>query len=134
MRSEPEPDSPWDDDESLETPLVRDRNVESELNLGPSFLTTSLPAAEQKEKRGFGFGALAATLLLGVGVGLVGGYSATTTLWPSPSAADPPRASSAATGRAADREAGARKQVGDRGAGAATACRRDAETDSRRAR
>jgi serine/threonine protein kinase len=97
LAGEPEPDSPWDDDDTLETPLVRDGNVESELNLGPSFLTTSLPAAEQKEDRGFGFGALAATLLLGVGVGLVGGYFGTTTLVPSPSVADP-RASSAATG------------------------------------
>ena len=63
LGSGPEPDSPWDDDDSLETPLVRDGNVESVLNLGPSFLTTSLPAAEQKEHRGFGLGALAAALL-----------------------------------------------------------------------
>ncbi len=98
LGSEPEPDSPWDDDDSLETPLVRDGNVESVLNLGPSFLTTSLPAAEQKAHRGFGLGALAAALLLGVGVGLLGGYFTTSTLLPTPSAADPARASSAATG------------------------------------
>jgi serine/threonine protein kinase len=98
LGSEPAPDSPWDDDDSLETPLVRVGNVESELNLGPSFLTTLMPAAEQKEHRGFRLGGLAAALLFGVGVGLVGGYFATSTLLPTPSAADPPRASSAATG------------------------------------
>jgi serine/threonine protein kinase len=116
LPSEPEPLSVWDDEEILEAPLVRDGNVESEvkvrdgsaesevkvrygnaeseLNLGPSFLTTSMPATEQRENGGFGLGALAATLLLGMGLGLVGGYFATTTMLSTPSPAAQPRESS----------------------------------------
>ena len=34
LGSGPEPDSPWDDDDSLETPLVRDGTVETDVALG----------------------------------------------------------------------------------------------------
>jgi serine/threonine protein kinase len=46
----------------------------------PSFSGTSMFATEPKEKRGFGLGALAATLFLGIVVGLSGGYFASTRL------------------------------------------------------
>jgi serine/threonine protein kinase len=98
LTSEPEPASPWDDDDQLDTPLdvplVVEETAEADLKLAPSVPTMIFSAAAaQPDQRRFGLGALAATLFLGMGVGLAGGYLASTSVWrvasPSPSPAQP---------------------------------------------
>ncbi len=107
IRIDPEPVSPWDDEDELDPPLAVESHSDSDLSLGSQFARTSTIGAVSKERRTFGVGALVATLLLGMGVGLAGGYWATTTSWssglrPSPSSAEPPVVTpSTATGPAA---------------------------------
>ncbi|MGH9383094.1 MAG: serine/threonine protein kinase [Vicinamibacterales bacterium] len=76
----------WD---SLDAPLDLDVSLESTPRPSPSFSSTSMFATELRDKRGFGLGALAATLFLGVTVGLSGGYFASTRIWPTTASAAP---------------------------------------------
>jgi serine/threonine protein kinase len=83
LRTTAEPVSPWDDNDPLDTPVVggdRDQKLAPGFS---SFASNSMFASEQKARRGFGLGALAATLLLGLLVGLAGGYVASKRLWPA---------------------------------------------------
>ena len=72
----------WGDDDPLDSPIVIEAD-EPDLKLAQGFASTSMFASEQKVKHGFGLAALAATLLLGLVVGLAGGYVASTRLWPA---------------------------------------------------
>lgn len=82
LRTEHELTPAWEQAESMDARFGRAERHEPNLNLAPSFSSGSM-FATQNERRGFGLGALAATLLLGLSVGLGGGYVASTRLWPA---------------------------------------------------
>ena len=109
LRVAPEPESPWDDSDSLDTPIVLEGDGDRDRKLTPgfsSFASNSMFESEPRQTHGFGLGALAVTLLLGLVVGLAGGYVASTRLWPSaaadtPASAQPNRNQTAAAARPA---------------------------------
>ena len=72
----------WDDDDSLDTPLIGEHDTGFAARQTSGVVSPSMFTAESKPQRSFGLGALAATLFLGMGVGLVAGYVASARLWP----------------------------------------------------
>lgn len=83
-------DTEWDEEETLDAPLSLDgAGSDTETVIRPGFSSTSMFATPDTGRRGFGLGALAATLFFGLAVGLGGGYFASTRLWPMTTSAAP---------------------------------------------